>query len=70
MKPYIQGLITGILLTVSAMMFMGAQDPRLDRNSQYYVNINIMDKLEKIERYVYDTNSIVGMMKLRGVKCK
>jgi hypothetical protein len=24
MKPYLQGLITGILLTVSAMMFMGA----------------------------------------------
>jgi hypothetical protein len=62
MKPYIQGLITGILLTVSAMMFMGAQDPRLDRIAIMYDNDDIMRKLKKIERNV-------SWMKINGVEC-
>ena len=52
MKPYLQGLITGILLTVSAMMFIGANamqdyDDYYDRkiyrivqNMQYGVECN------------------------------
>ena len=65
MKSYFQGLITGILLTVSAMMFMGAT-----AMESYYDNDDLMTKLEKIDRNVYDTNSIVGRMKRSGVKCK
>ena len=64
MKPYLQGLITGILLTVSAMMFMGAN--AMER----YDNDDLMRKLAKIDRYVLDTNSIVSKMARRGVRCK
>ena len=65
MKSYFQGLITGILLTVSAMMFMGAT-----AMESYYDNDDLMTKLVKIDRYVLDTNSIVSKMARRGVRCK
>ena len=59
MKPYIQGLITGILLTVSAMMFMGAN--AMESYDSFY-DMQILQVVQDIE-------SDVSSMKRWGVDC-
>ena len=49
MKTYKQGLITGILLTASAMMFMGAYDDYYDRKIWRTVQ-NIENEVDDIKR--------------------
>ena len=55
MKKYTIGLITGALLAISAMMFMGAQ----------YTNYDIDDVYRKVENIEND----VSWIKLYGVEC-
>ena len=59
MKPYLQGLITGILLTVSAMMFMGAN--AMESYDSFY-DMQILQVVQDIE-------SDVSSMKRWGVDC-
>ena len=62
MKKYTIGLITGALLAVSAMMFMGAQ----------YTTYDIDDVYRKVKNIEYDVSNIksdVSWMKLYGVEC-
>ena len=66
MKPYIQGLITGILLTVSAMMFMGAN--AMQDYDDYY-DRKIYRKVQAIETYVANIESYVSTMSAYGVDC-
>jgi len=64
MKPYIQGLITGILLTVSAMMFMGA-----NAMESYYDNDDLMiiNKSGITIRLAVDSLRVMGRA-TQGVK--
>ncbi len=69
MKPFTKGLITGILLTVSAMMFMGAvaiqnYDDYYDRKINRIVQ-NIDSSVSRIESSVSSIESEVS----GGVYC-
>ena len=52
MKQYIIGLITGALLAVSAMMFMG--------NAAYYDIDDVYSKLSDVESKLSDVESTVN----------
>ena len=62
MKQYTIGLITGALLAISAMMFMGAQYTTYDIDDVYR-------KVNDIERKVNNIEDDVSWMKLYGVEC-
>ena len=60
MKPYLQGLITGILLTVSAMMFMGANA------MQSYDSFYDMEILSIVQNMQYGVQCIGGSVECDG----
>jgi len=64
MKKYTIGLITGALLAVSAMMFMGAQ-----YTTATYDIDDVYRKVKNIEYDVSNIKSDVSWMKLYGVEC-
>ena len=64
MKKYTIGLITGALLAVSVMMFMGAQ-----YTTATYDIDDVYRKVKNIEYDVSNIKSDVSWMKLYGVEC-
>ena len=64
MKQYTIGLITGALLAISAMMFMGAQ-----YTTATYDIDDVYRKVNDIERKVNNIEDDVSWMKLYGVEC-